>query len=134
MIAVAQLAGTARPSISIISCRASSWTARFDLIAVNLGSDPIGRVNVVVGWKKSTWDCKAAGMLYSSVRMLVVPLSTCVKILNCVLSSSFAFETGMVICSMSPAGEIGFATMLFPESHSVTAAIVSCVGLTKSAT
>lgn len=102
--------------------------------ATNLGTDPMGRVNDNVGWKKSMCACSDAGMEYWSVRMLVDPVSTWVNTENSAERSSLACETGMLISSMSPAGVTGLAAMLFSASHSDTAARLSSVGFTNAAT
>lgn len=102
--------------------------------AVNLGREAKGARKLVVGWKKSICSFRAAGTEYSSVRMLVAPVSMCVKTEKLVESSSFALDTGMVISSMSPAGVTGLNEMLFSLSHSVMAATVSSVGFTNEAT
>jgi hypothetical protein len=104
------------------------------LEATNLGIESRGGVKMVVGWKNSTCSVSDAGIEYRSVRMLVFPVLTWVKTENSAERRSFAWETGILISSMSPAGVIGLAPILFSESQLDTAASVSSVGLTNLAT
>ena len=109
--------------------------ARFaELWATNLGTELRGGTKMVVGWKNSTCWVSAAGREYWSVRMIVLPVSAWVKTENSAERRSFAWETGIWISSISPAGVMGLASILFSESQLDTAARVSSVGLTYSAT
>jgi hypothetical protein len=103
-------------------------------IAVNLGTELNGGVKLSVGWKKLMCDCRAAGIEYWSVRILVAPVATCVNTENSAERRLLAWVTETVISSMSPAGVTGLAATLFSASHSVTALSVSSVGFTNSAT
>jgi hypothetical protein len=111
----------------------AAGASRFVLIAVNFGG-AMGRVKLVVAWKNSMCPCSPAGMEYWSVRMLVVPVSTWVKMENSVERSSLACATGMTIWSMSPAGVTGVEETPLSDSHPVTTESVSFVGFTNSAT
>jgi hypothetical protein len=73
-------------------------------------------------------------MEYSSVRMLVLPDSTCVKTEKSVERSSLAFPTGTTISRRSPAGVTDYDEIPLSVSHSLTILSVSSVGFTKSAT
>lgn len=103
-------------------------------MAVNLGTELKGDEKLIVGWTKSMCDCRIVGTEYWSVRILVAPLATCVNTENSAESRSFAWVTGILISSMSPAGVTGLDAMLFSASHWFTALSVSSVGLTNSAT
>lgn len=62
------------------------------------------------------------------------PSDSRVNIVNSASSRSFAAVTGRENRSQSPAGESTKASMSFSESHAVTAANVSEVGLRNSST
>ena len=66
--------------------------------------------------------------------MVVSAVVEWVKTENFVFKSEFAWETGILNCKTSPAGEIVVAEILFVWSQEVTAESASEVGLTYSAT
>ena len=84
----------------------------------------------VAGWTKSRAHLRSVGMEYGSVRMAVVPVSTCVYSAKSASKSSFALLTGIEKLSQSPAGEAVVASMSFSLSQANTAEEAAGFGAT----
>lgn len=89
---------------------------------------------MIVGCTRSKWPWSSVGIEYASVRTICLPVSECSNVWKLAAKMSFAWLTGMVNASQSPAGEMVCAVMPCDERNVFTRSTEVEDGLTKAST